>query len=416
MFVSAVKWSPLLVCLLTSLYIFTIILKDYPEYSLHRPFNREQQHEAKGLIKLEAGGSEKTSDFQHEHSPNNGEQQLPVQSDMAGTDTPMSNTSLFNGSVCVDYRKLDIVQAPQVVLQSPALPSKARVRKSLMAEDVYQVEKFVFIVGYPRSGHSIVGSIMDAHPNAVIAHEYNLFREWEKSEHIHSQRMRLYSSLFKNSVESAVSGWRSDARAEKGYTLGVGYKWQGSFTELKVIGDKSGAVTTQLFDTNPMRFMEALKELERTVRVPIRVIHVVRNPYDMISTRLLYADAGKKRKSKLPATENRKHCNLHGLSYQINRTFHLVSNVHKLLEKTNLVFLNVHHSDLVANPRETVSMMCRFLDLPYPEDYLDACAKKVDAKPSKTRLLVTWPQNMVEEVQRLSKPYSFLSRYSFEGS
>ena len=37
------------------------------------------------------------------------------------------------------------------------------------------VEKFVLFVGYPRSGHSLIASVMDAHPDIVIAHEYLIF-------------------------------------------------------------------------------------------------------------------------------------------------------------------------------------------------------------------------------------------------
>lgn len=45
----------------------------------------------------------------------------------------------------------------------------------LSQEAVDGVEKFVIFVGYPRSGHSIIGSMMDAHQNIIISHEYMLF-------------------------------------------------------------------------------------------------------------------------------------------------------------------------------------------------------------------------------------------------
>ena len=32
------------------------------------------------------------------------------------------------------------------------------------------IKKFVFFAGYARSGHSIIGALMDAHPHVVIAH------------------------------------------------------------------------------------------------------------------------------------------------------------------------------------------------------------------------------------------------------
>ena len=48
------------------------------------------------------------------------------------------------------------------------------------------VKKFVFFIGYGRSGHSIIGSIMDAHPHVVIAHEFFLFSKFPKLEQIPS--------------------------------------------------------------------------------------------------------------------------------------------------------------------------------------------------------------------------------------
>lgn len=34
-----------------------------------------------------------------------------------------------------------------------------------------RLERFCLFIGYPRSGHSLVGSLVDAHENAVISHE-----------------------------------------------------------------------------------------------------------------------------------------------------------------------------------------------------------------------------------------------------
>ena len=33
------------------------------------------------------------------------------------------------------------------------------------------VERFLLFVGYPRSGHSIVGALLNAHRDAVVSHE-----------------------------------------------------------------------------------------------------------------------------------------------------------------------------------------------------------------------------------------------------
>ena len=39
------------------------------------------------------------------------------------------------------------------------------------SEELAAVERFLLFVGYPRSGHSIVGALLNAHRDAVVAHE-----------------------------------------------------------------------------------------------------------------------------------------------------------------------------------------------------------------------------------------------------
>ncbi len=348
--------------------------------------------------------------------------------------TATSSNQHHKKRTCIDYRKLNSTMLLQtqgdqashpshnstLTIKTPRLhlpPRHGHGHGEVVAmspQDEEGVEKFVFFIGYPRSGHSIVGSMMDAHPNMIIAHEYNLFREWDKFPKKHSHRSFLYNGLYSNSVMNAERGRRSNSQAYKGYTLGLDYPWQAHFKDLRVIGDKSGAITSQLFIKDPARFKEILELLRETVRIPILVIHVVRNPYDMISTRLLYSDSPTK-KTKLPATSERKHCNPYGLEYHINRTFHIIDSVQQIMNSTNLTVLDVHHADLVRRTRETVIMICRFLGLPCPSDYLDACERKCYKMPAKTRLLVEWPEEMVEDVYELSKPYRFLWRYSFNG-
>jgi hypothetical protein len=34
-----------------------------------------------------------------------------------------------------------------------------------------EVHTLLLFIGYPRSGHSLVGSLLNAHPNVVVAHE-----------------------------------------------------------------------------------------------------------------------------------------------------------------------------------------------------------------------------------------------------
>ena len=42
--------------------------------------------------------------------------------------------------------------------------------------DYQDIEKYCMFIGYPRSGHSLVGSLLDAHPYMLIAHELDALR------------------------------------------------------------------------------------------------------------------------------------------------------------------------------------------------------------------------------------------------
>ena len=55
------------------------------------------------------------------------------------------------------------VRSQENVLRSPALPQDV----------IDNVRIFFIFLGYPRSGHTILGALMDAHPNMVISHQYN---------------------------------------------------------------------------------------------------------------------------------------------------------------------------------------------------------------------------------------------------
>ena len=48
---------------------------------------------------------------------------------------------------------------------------------SLPQNVVDEVKSFVFFLGHARSGHSIVGSLLDAHPHIVLGHEVDVFTQ-----------------------------------------------------------------------------------------------------------------------------------------------------------------------------------------------------------------------------------------------
>ena len=70
-------------------------------------------------------------------------------------------------------------------------------------------------IGYPRSSHSLVGAILDAHPEIIIPHEYDIMRKWEKhrSSELEDKNLRKYQlfyDLHHLSLRQAIFGIRAN--------------------------------------------------------------------------------------------------------------------------------------------------------------------------------------------------------------
>ena len=97
-------------------------------------------------------------------------------------------------------------------------------------------------IGYPRSSHSLVGAILDAHPEIIIPHEYNLLKYWKKywpltSKDKQLSKYHLFYDLHQLSREQAMFGIRSKYPDGKqgSYSYNVPGLWQGGYqTRLKV--------------------------------------------------------------------------------------------------------------------------------------------------------------------------------------
>ena len=147
----------------------------------------------------------------------------------------------------------------------------AREKTGANTSDFDNIETYCMFIGYPRSGHSIVGSLLDAHDRIIIAHELNALKFIEAG----CEYRELYWLLLFNSQQFAQFG-----RTWGDYQYEVPGQWQGRFSDLRVIGDKKGGTSSMLIGRRP----GMLLQLEKTVPHPVRFIHVVRNPYDNIAT------------------------------------------------------------------------------------------------------------------------------------
>ena len=244
------------------------------------------------------------------------------------------------------------------------------------------VETFCLFIGYARSGHSLVGSLLDAHPNAVIADELDALKYVQAG----FSQNQIFYLLLRNSQQAASSG-----RERTGYSYSVPSQWQGRFKEPRVIGDKMGRSSSVRLGAFP----HLLDILFNDFPIKPKFIHVMRNPYDIISTMAL--------RRTLPLESSCKHF------------FSAAEDVEKIKQHCeSAAMYDLRHEDFVADPKGGLRELCAFLNMKEDSDYVDACARIVYPSPHKSREKLDWTPSLIESVGERISRFPFLSGYSFD--
>ena len=95
-----------------------------------------------------------------------------------------------------------------------------------------KVKTFLLFIGYNRSRHTLLASLLDAHPNVIIANDYNILKEWIENPLL-SQRLKyyIYELLYAKSRYDVMFGVRARlvGNKPKKYHYNIKDQWQGSY-------------------------------------------------------------------------------------------------------------------------------------------------------------------------------------------
>ena len=261
-----------------------------------------------------------------------------------------------NSRVNSRYRKVkarSAVQKPKH--RRNHAPVKKTKLKVLPQKIIEGIRKFVFFVGNIRSGSTILGSLMDAHPHMLIANE------WTFQNFYRMQSNRNFKHWFFNSLYSRCTKLPGIKGNKKGYTLDIPRMWQGKYDEyVEVIGDKSAEEQRIPYLRNTAEFKKNFDDLKRKLQVPIHAIQPVRNPFDMIATNSVISMGIKGKQGGLKTFVNMKHSfnsstetdkfnNSTILDHEIEEAFGLFIAALDLTEKVigKDKVLQVHNCDLI---------------------------------------------------------------------
>jgi hypothetical protein len=246
---------------------------------------------------------------------------------------------------------------------------------------IASARSFVLIVGNARSGSTMLGSVLDGHPKAVVANETagsaNLWRTMSGPQILHEVR--------DNAVQAARSG-----RASEGYRYQIGPSPDAK-GEVWLAGDKAWNPALLMLHGKP----DLLPSLEDRLQMPVRLVHAIRNPFDTIATMhrrsgasiedrtrwyFMHCEAAAALRDRLPATH----------------------------------FLNSHHADLLADPAAELHRLCDFLGLPVVEEHRAAVARVLFERPRRTAALVPWTAAQRRAIVTRMAEFEFLDRYRTE--
>ncbi|ROO25684.1 hypothetical protein [Salinisphaera japonica] len=275
------------------------------------------------------------------------------------------------------------------------------------------IQSIVHFAGFPRSGHSLIGSIIDAHPNARIAHELDAIGLLEAG---------LPLSRIAALMDHASRVFTRHGRYWNGYCYYVEGASHHRGDTLSVIGDKKGDMAVKRIQARP----DLLEQLNRDTRWRKPWICVTRNPFDNIATMSLRAgrayDALRTRTPEpaafaaaLRQSQADGHIADTVSDEQIDIYAALCETVERIRSHTaETDWHTLCHSALAAAPHGVLSRLMAFLGLPIDPDHIARSAALIHTRPSATRELVAWPAAARERVAGLIERYPFLAHYRDE--
>lgn len=272
------------------------------------------------------------------------------------------------------------------------------------------VKTFVFFIGIGRSGHSIIASILDSHPHMVVSNEFHLFKILNITTCV-TDKSFLFNQIWSKSFTQVNTSLKDPS---KGYRLALDGLYQGSYKgHIDVIGDKMGGSTIAFFLSEPTRFKSHVNKLRSMLNIPIKVFHIIRNPFDNIATKSLHV-AFNFHYSRFAAVK--KHNTTVKISHKIiDRQigkyfqFYKASNVVKRIFQMDM--MEIHSRDLITNPKTVISNVCNFLKLHCSDTYLSVVSNKVFLTESKTRYNIEWKDDQILLVKEHIQRFETLQRY-----
>lgn len=261
---------------------------------------------------------------------------------------------------------------------------RARLMQLKYGAELRGLRHFGLFIGYPRSGHTLVAALLDAHPRMVFANGLDAAQYLARD--------------FSVPQVAALSIWNSlrftrHGRRSNGYNYTVPDGWHGRWDELRVVGDKSGDLFSDHLRHSPWMLAPILDALAAKGRF----VHVIRNPYDCISS--LSLRGGKDLRAA-------------------SRDFFGLCEVNARARQSigAQAWTDVFLEELIQRPRRSMRALCNFFGEDADSTYLAGCADLVFQVPQRSTRPSSWDAALIREVDERLKPYPWFDGYNIENA
>lgn len=250
-------------------------------------------------------------------------------------------------------------------------------------EKYRNLKYFVGFLGYPRSGHTIVAAILNANPNMYCSNQLHILGDFEK----YNSNNDLFDYIKNYSVNPGT--WKPTTQIP-----------HAPKQEITVIGDKTGHRSALTIGEKP----EVVGEFREFTGLPIRWIHVVRNPFDNLSTWGKLEYEVKQRKG-IKTTQEKE------LNIVIEEYDKLNYTIEKLKKSENI--LTIYHEYVTTRMHNTLEEMCDFLEISFHPEWRDNVRNSVWKKPRITRRQIPWASYQRKTVNAIIARYPWLNGYNY---
>ncbi|MEQ8705790.1 MAG: sulfotransferase [Phaeodactylibacter sp.] len=266
-----------------------------------------------------------------------------------------------------------------------------RIRSCLESKSAFEkVDQGLFFIGYPRSGHSILGALLDAHPSVVLSHELDALAFVDAG----FSKRQLVQMMIYRSRQFAKAGnqWM-------GYNYIVPGGRQGEVTQLRLVGDKRGGTTTKWYANNPALFARL-----RTLFPDTLFVHMYRNPFDTISTSFFRSQ--KRRGKEFGETD---------LFRKIDHFFDHATLIWQFEKEGLFEVQGIRAEVFLESPAMILKDLLHRFSLEAEAEYLDNCTRILFKKPPRRRSrLNLWTPKTIGYVYKRMEETPYFEGYHFE--